>query len=139
MSYQELALRARLALPYEQAVDKVIAALKSEGFGVLTEVDVQATLKAKLGADFCRYVILGVCNPPLAHRALTTTLDIGLLLPCNVIVYEENDESVVGILDPLSMLQVVDEPDLAPVAREAKDRLERVIQAVNKWRRWRRN
>jgi uncharacterized protein (DUF302 family) len=131
MGYQGLALRARLALPYEQAVDKVIAALKGEGFGVLTEVDVQATLKAKLGVDFRQYVILGVCNPPLAYQALTTTLDIGLLLPCNVIMYADEDESVVAILDPLSMLQVVDEPNLTPVAREAKDRLERVNQAVN--------
>jgi uncharacterized protein (DUF302 family) len=123
-------LRTKLDLPYEQAVDKVIAALKTEGFGVLTEVDVKATLKKKLDADFRKYVILGACNPPLAHRALSTNLSIGLLLPCNAVVYEEGSGSVVAILDPLSMLDIVDIPELAPVAQEARERLERVIAAV---------
>jgi len=127
---KDYAYRVRLNLPYDQAVDKVTAALKEEGFGVLTEIDVKATLKKKLDADFRNYVILGACNPPLAHRALATDLEIGLLLPCNVIVYEDNGASVVSILDPISMLGVVENPEIDPVADEARTRLERVAQAL---------
>jgi uncharacterized protein (DUF302 family) len=127
----DLALRIELDVPYEQAVERVTAALKKEGFGVLTEIDVQATLKKKLDADFRKYVILGACNPPLAHRALSTQLEIGLLLPCNVIVYEENGNSVVSIVDPISMLGVVKDPELKPVADEARARLQRVAQALS--------
>jgi uncharacterized protein (DUF302 family) len=119
-----------LDLLYEQAVERVVAVLKEEGFGVLTEIDVKATLKKKLGADFRKYVILGACNPPLAHRALSTTLDVGLLLPCNVVVYEQDGGSVVSILDPLSMLGVVENPELDPVAQEARTRLQRVIEVL---------
>ena len=126
----DLALRVRLEVPYEEAVEKVTAALKDEGFGVLTEIDVKATLKKKLDADFRKYAILGACNPPLAHRALSTELEIGLLLPCNVIVYEEDGGSVVSIVDPLSMLGVVQSPELQPVADEAGARLERVAKAL---------
>jgi uncharacterized protein (DUF302 family) len=124
------AYRAELDLPYEQAVEKVTAALKQEGFGVLTEIDVKATLKQKLDADFRKYVILGACNPPLAHQALTAELELGLLLPCNVIVYEENGGSVVSIVDPISMLGVVESRDLEPVADEARTRLKRVVEAL---------
>ena len=124
-------LRARLDMPYEQAVEKVTAALKEEGFGVLTEIDVKATLKKKLDADFRRYVILGACNPPLAHQALSTELEIGLLLPCNVIVYEEDGGSMLSIVDPISMLGVVESAELEPVADDARARLERVIEAVS--------
>jgi uncharacterized protein (DUF302 family) len=124
-------LRARLDMPYEQAVEKVTAALKEEGFGVLTEIDVKATLKKKLDADFRRYVILGACNPPLAYQALSTELEIGLLLPCNVIVYEEDGGSVLSIVDPISMLGVVESAELEPVADDARARLERVIEAVS--------
>jgi uncharacterized protein (DUF302 family) len=126
----DYALRQRLDVPYEQAVERVTAALKEEGFGVLTEIDVKATLKKKLDAEFRKYVILGACNPPLAHQALSTELEIGLLLPCNVIVYEESGGSVVSIVDPISMLGVVEGPELEPVASEARARLERVIKAV---------
>jgi uncharacterized protein (DUF302 family) len=126
----DYAFRTRLDLPYEQAVEKVTAALKEEGFGVLTEIDVKATLKKKLNADFRKYLILGACNPPLAHQALNTELEIGLLLPCNVIVYEEDGGSVVSIVDPLSMLGVVENPDLDFVAQEARIRLQRVIEAI---------
>lgn len=126
----DYASRTRLDLPYEQAIEKVTAALIEEGFGVLTEIDVKATLKKKLDADFRKYVILGACNPPLALQALTTQLDIGLLLPCNVIVYEEDGGSVVSILDPISMLRVVDNPELDPVAEEARSRLRRVFEAL---------
>ena len=130
-SLSNYAYSAKLDLPYEQAIEKVTAALKEEGFGVLTEIDVKATLKKKLDADFRKYVILGACNPPLAHRALATQLDIGLLLPCNVIVYEEEGGSVVSILDPIAMLGVVDNPALDSVAEDARGRLRRVHESLN--------
>lgn len=126
----DYAYRTRLNVPYEQAVEQVTGALKDEGFGVLTEIDVKATLKKKLDADFRKYVILGACNPPLAHQALQAELEIGLLLPCNVIVYEEDGGSVVSIIDPISMLGVVEKPELDPVANEARTRLQRVIRAL---------
>jgi uncharacterized protein (DUF302 family) len=130
MNLHEIALRTKLAIPYDQAIERVTAALKTEGFGVLTEIDVKATLRKKLDVDFRRYAILGACNPPLAHRALSTALDIGLLLPCNVIVYEDDGGSAVAILDPLAMLSIVDNPDLETVATEARARLQRVIDAL---------
>ena len=126
----DYAYRTRLNVPYEQAVEQVTGALKDEGFGVLTEIDVKATLKKKLDADFRKYVILGACNPPLAHQALQAELEIGLLLPCNVIVYEEDGGSVVSIIDPISMLGVVGKPELDPVASEARTRLQRVMAAL---------
>lgn len=126
----DYAYRTKLNLPYEQAVEKTTAALKEEGFGVLTEIDVKATLKKKLDADFRKYVILGACNPPLAHRALQAELEIGLLLPCNVIVYEDDGGSVVSIVDPISMLGVVESAELDPVAQEARARLQRVVEAL---------
>jgi uncharacterized protein (DUF302 family) len=129
-SITDYSLRVQLDLPYVQAVEKVTAALKEEGFGVLTEIDVKATLKKKLDTDFRKYVILGACNPPLAHRALSTELEIGLLLPCNIIVYEEDGGSVVSIVDPISMLGVVESPELEPVANEARARLGRVAMAL---------
>ncbi len=120
----------KLNIPYEQAVEKVTAALKEEGFGVLTEIDVKATLKKKLDADFRKYIILGACNPPLAYQALQTELEIGLLLPCNVIVYEEDGGSVVSIADPIAMLGIVGNPTLNSVAEEARARLQRVLEAL---------
>jgi uncharacterized protein (DUF302 family) len=120
----------RLRVPYPEAVERVTAALKAEGFGVLTEIDVRATLKQKLNADFRDYVILGACNPPLAHRALQADLDTGLLLPCNVIVYSDGAEAVVSIVDPIAMLEVIDNPALAPIAEEAKQKLVRVAQTL---------
>lgn len=129
---EAIGLTVALDTPYEKAVGQVTEALKAEGFGVLTEIDVQATFKKKLDADFRRYVILGACNPPLAHRALTASLDIGLLLPCNVIVYEEGAGSVVSLVDPLSMLGVADAPGLDEVAQEARTRLGRVRDALAK-------
>ena len=127
----ELGIRTRLSLPYEQAVQKTTEALKAEGFGVLTEVDVKATLKQKLNADFRRYVILGACNPPLAHRALSANLDVGLLLPCNVTVYEEDGGAVVTAVDPMAMLDVMkDDQVVCEVAEEARARLIRVIESL---------
>lgn len=127
----ELGLRVKLTAPYELAIQKTIEALKAEGFGVLTEIDVQATLKQKLNADFRRYVILGACNPPLAQRALSANLDVGLLLPCNVTVYEEGAGSVVTAVDPIAMLDVLkDDQVVCDVAEEAKARLQRVIESL---------
>ena len=127
----ELGLRVKLNLPYDQAVQKTTEALKAEGFGVLTEIDVKATLKQKLNADFRRYVILGACNPPLAHRALSANLDVGLLLPCNVTVYEEGAGSVVTAVDPIAMLDVLkDDEVVCSVAEEAKAKLQRVIESL---------
>ena len=120
----------RLNIPYEEAARRVTAALKDEGFGILTEIDVQATLKQKLDADFRRYVILGACNPPLAHRALLADLDVGLLLPCNVIVYEEDGGSVISVIDPLAMLGVLGNPSLKPVADAAQEKLRRVVHSL---------
>jgi uncharacterized protein (DUF302 family) len=123
--------RTRVDLPYEQAIEKVTAALKEEGFGVLTEIDVSATLKKKLDVDFRQYVILGACNAVLANQALNEELDIGLLLPCNVIVYDdEKGGSVVSIVDPITMLGVVVNPSLDKIADEARTRLQRVVKAL---------
>lgn len=128
---QVIGRRVELALSYEKAIERVTAALKQEGFGVLTQIDVRATLKQKLGVEFGRYIILGACNPPLAYRALSTDPNVGLLLPCNVIVYETGaDESVVSLVDPLAMLGVIANEALTPVAEEANARLERVAQAL---------
>lgn len=125
--------RTHLNLPYAQAIEKVTAALKTEGFGVLTEIDVKATLKKKLDVDFRKYIILGACNPVLANKALNEELEIGLLLPCNVIVYDdEKGGSVVSIVDPITMLGVVKNPALNEVANEARARLERVIASLGK-------
>ena len=121
---------ATLDLPFDEAVARTRAALKDEGFGILSEIDVRATLKEKLGVDFERYVILGACNPQLAHRALQAEHELGLLLPCNVIVHEHDGRSAVAIVDPAAMLGVVDNTVLRAVADEAKSRLERVAAAL---------
>jgi uncharacterized protein (DUF302 family) len=116
---------------YDQALAATKAALKEQGFGVLTEIDVKATMAEKLGAEFRRYDIIGACNPPLAHKALSNELDIGLLLPCNVIVYETDDGgSVVAALDPEAMMGVTGNPALQEIAADAKARLERALAAV---------
>lgn len=123
--------RTKLNVPYEAAIEQATTALKEEGFGILTEIDVKATLKKKLDQDFRRYVILGACNPNLAYRALQNELELGLLLPCNVIVYETDEgESMVSVVDPLAMMGFVDNPALNQVAEEAKERLSRVIDKL---------
>ncbi len=122
--------RTLKGVSYEAARQRIEAALKEEGFGVLTEIDVKATLKAKLNAEFRNYVILGACNPTLAHQALSADLGIGLLLPCNVVVTQDDDgNAVVAILDPESMLQVVpDASKLEGPMREARERLQRALR-----------
>ena len=123
--------QAKLDVPYEAAIEKVTAALKEEGFGVLTEIDVKATMKKKLDADFRKYVILGACNTNLAYQALSKELEIGLMLPCNVIVYDDEDGgSTVSIIDPMMMLGVAQMADLNDVANEAEAKLRRVQQAL---------
>ncbi len=124
-------IHTTVASSFEEARTKVTEALKTEGFGVLTEIDVQATLKKKLDVDFRRYTILGACNPTFAHRALQTSLDIGLLLPCNVVVYEEDGGRVhVAAVDPLETIAAHGEPQLQAVARDVHDKLNRVIARV---------
>jgi uncharacterized protein (DUF302 family) len=117
-------------LPYDRAVARVTEELYKEGFGVLTTIDVQETLKRKLGVEFTRYVILGACNPPLAYRALQTEEQIGLLLPCNVIVYEKEGQTVVGAFDPMVMAILLEREEIRPIADEVKRKLERVVAAV---------
>ncbi len=123
----------RIAAPYEQAVERTKAALKEQGFGVLTEIDVRKTMKEKLDAEFRPYVILGACNPPLAHRALSADLGVGLLLPCNVVVYDNQDgTSTVEALDPEAALSIVGpEPAIVDVARDAKARLRKAVDSLS--------
>ena len=114
--------------PFAEAVERVRTELKAEGFGVLCEIDVQATLKEKLGVDGEPYLILGACNPPLAHRALTAEPDLGTLLPCNVIVYERDGATHISAIDAERMLSLVDNHALAPVAAEVRSRLAAVVE-----------
>ena len=126
-----LGIRVTLKTSFEQAMEKTIAALKAEGFGVLTQIDVKNTLKEKINVDFRRYVILGACNPTLAHRAISANADVGLLLPCNVTVQEAGDAIVVTAVDPLQMLGVLQgDPAVNAVAVEAKTKLEKVISSL---------
>ena len=133
MEQSAYGLSITLPVSFETAVAQTSAALKAEGFGVLTSIDVQQTLKTKLNRDFRKYVIFGACNPALADRALQAELEIGLLLPCNVIVYEvTNTESVVSAMAPLVALGMVgDNPELQGVAREADTRLRRALAALD--------
>jgi len=130
-SETSLGIFVRLSMDYETALVQTVSALKVEGYGVLTEIDVKDTLKKKLDVDFPPYKILGACNPPLAHRALTAAPEVGLLLPCNVTVrLLENGVVEVAMIDPLMMMGVIHNPELRPIADEARARLERVAQAL---------
>lgn len=120
----------RLEMPYEEAVARTREALKGQGFGVISEIDVRQTMKEKRGVDFRPYVILGACNPEMAERALEAEIDLGLLLPCNVVVYQSDGGSVVEAMDPEAVLGLVRNPRLEAIAREVKEGLRRAIDSL---------
>jgi uncharacterized protein (DUF302 family) len=126
-------ISTKVPLTYEQAVERTRVALANEGFGVLTEIDIRSTLRKKLDVDFKPYVILGACNPSLAYKALSAEPDIGLLLPCNVIVYagDTPNASVVAAMDPVAALALTGNPAVRPLAEEVRARLERALAAVS--------
>jgi uncharacterized protein (DUF302 family) len=117
-------------MPFEQAIEKVTTELKKEGFGVLTSIDVKDTLKQKINVDFKKYTILGACNPPIAHKALQEEEEIGLLLPCNVIVYEKDGKTRVSIFDPMVMTWIMENDQMKPIATEVQEKLQRVLKAI---------
>lgn len=128
---KNLGMSIVLKTDFENAEAQITEALKAEGFGVLTEIDVKATLKTKIDVDFRPYKILGACNPKLAHRALSANGEVGLLLPCNVTVSQVGDNEIqVSIIDPIMMMQVVEHPDLEEIANEAREKLERAINSL---------
>jgi uncharacterized protein (DUF302 family) len=129
----DMAYEVRIGAPYEEALPRVIEALKAEGFGVLTRIDVHDAFREKLGVEFRNYCILGACNPPLAHRALSNRPDAGLMLPCNVVVEEDAEGTLVRIVDPAAMMQaggLAGDPVLQEVGGEAEQRLRRVARAL---------
>ncbi len=131
MAASGLGFSKTIALTYEQAIAKVTDELKKEGFGILTEIDVKETLKKKLNAEFRPYKILGACNPSLAHQALQKEIELGMFLPCNVIVYQADDgRTVVSAVDPKIALGRLNRPQLEPIAEDVAARLKRVIAAV---------
>jgi uncharacterized protein (DUF302 family) len=117
-------------LSFDEAVSQLESALKKEGFGVLCHIDIQAKLKEKLGVESPRYVILGACNPPIAHKALQEDVNLGLLLPCNAIVYERDGRVYAGVVDAPKMLSITGHPQMEPLAREVNERLRRALDAV---------
>ncbi len=117
-------------LSFEDTINKVTEELKKEGFGILTTIDVKETLKNKIDVDFKKYTILGACNPPLAHKALQAEEEIGLLLPCNVIVYDKEGKSAVSVFDPSLMTKVVENENLNPIAEEVKEKLQIVFNNI---------
>ena len=117
-------------MSFEKALEVVPEELKKEGFGVLTEIDVKSTLKKKLDVDFANYKILGACNPPFAHKALTAEIDIGILLPCNVLVYEKDGRTVLSVIKPSVAMNMVENPALAEIAGEVEAKLKRVFDSV---------
>jgi uncharacterized protein (DUF302 family) len=119
-----------LSVPYEETIAKVKDSLKSEGFGVLTEIDVQKTLKEKLNQDFRKYIILGACNPPLAHRVLQAEPEVGVLLPCNVLVYEEEGKTVVSAMDPEAAMVSVKNEKVGEVAKQVRQKMQRVLNSL---------
>lgn len=127
---QAYSISKRVDYAHEEALRRTKEALKDEGFGVLTEIDMQETLREKLQADFRKYDIIGACNPPLAHRALQAELDVGLLLPCNVVVYEDGEGAVVAAFDPEAAMGLSGNTALLEVAREAKERLGRALDRL---------
>jgi len=130
MAGQKYGFSRTIDASYEQVVERARKALAGEGFGVLCEIDIQAKLKEKLGVDTSKYVILGACNPSLAHQGLQEEPELGLLLPCNVIVYEKGESTVVAAIDADRMMSVVGNPRLQPIAKQVNEKLRRVIDAV---------
>jgi len=131
MTKPSIGLKKNLSYGYQEALDKIPDALAAEGFGILTEIDVKATLKKKIDVDFRPYKILGACNPPFAHKALSAELEIGLMMPCNVIVYEGDDgNAVVVAVDPLKTMATVDIPGVEPLAQEVRDKLARALESL---------
>jgi uncharacterized protein (DUF302 family) len=120
-----------VAVPFDEAVSRLEAGLKTEGFGVLATIDIQAKLKEKLGVDFGRYIILGACNPPIAHQALRQEINLGLLLPCNAVVYEQDGRTFAGAVDAKAMLSVVGNPEMDALAEQVNDQLRRAVDAVS--------
>lgn len=127
---KDYAFRTMVDMPYEQTLEKVKAGLREEGFGVLTEVNVKNVMSEKLGVDFRPYTIIGACNPPLSHRSFTTNLEAGLVLPCNVIVYEEEGGTAITVANPVTMIATLGDPALEDVAREARNKLVRMVSKL---------
>lgn len=129
MSYY---IATTLQVPFQQAIDRTEAALKEEGFGVISRIDIQEALKTKIGVDFRPYTILGACNPALAHEALKLEDKVGTMLPCNVVVQARDDaSSEVAAIDPVASMQAIENPQLAEAASEVRERLSRVIQSLD--------
>lgn len=134
MTAPSLGITTVVKLDYEQAVEQAKAALKEQGFGVLTEIDVKGTMRVKLDVDFQRYLIIGACNPPLAHQALSTDLSVGLMLPCNVVVYDNGDgSSTVSALNPMAAIGVVGNPGLDAMATAATAKLSAAIDRLGEF------
>ena len=125
---KELRFNVELPLTFDAGVTRVREALKQEGFGVLTEIDLRAAFREKLGREFRPYVILGACNPPLAHQALSTEPELGTLLPCNVVVYRRDETTYIAAIDAERMLSIVGNSELAPIATQVRDKLARVVE-----------
>jgi len=124
-------IQKTLDMGFDDALKKIPEALKTEGFGVLTEIDVQQTLKKKLDVDFRRYRILGACNPPFAHKALQHSLDVGMLMPCNVIVYETDEgRTVVSAVDPMQTMAAQGDPEMRPLADAVQQKLKKVVESL---------
>ena len=117
-------------LGFDEAISKVTDELKKEGFGVLTTIDVKDTLKKKINVDFKKYTILGACNPQIAHKALQTEEELGLLLPCNVIVYEKDNKTTISFFDPMIMTKLINNKKMEPIAKEVKEKLQRVFAGI---------
>lgn len=117
-------------VPFEEVVEVVTEELKKEGFGILTKIDVKEKLKEKLGVDFKKYVILGACNPPMAHKAILAEENIGLLLPCNVVVYEKDNKSVISIIKPTVVMKMIDNEELSQIAKEVETKLKNVFDSL---------
>ncbi|MFC1978400.1 DUF302 domain-containing protein [Chloroflexota bacterium] len=122
--------KRELTAPYEEVVQKTVDELNKEGFGVLTEIDVKATLKKKLDVDYGKYVILGACNPPFAYQSLQSEMDIGLLLPCNIIVYEQQDKTYVSAILPTVAMNMVQNEGLREIAEQVEQKLKKVVDSI---------